>query len=72
MNLVIFLYWVGPVPYLELFWAGPVKINTLYIEVVSHLMHPQSILGPGETIIFVDVNIFSWSALLAYAFSIHS
>ena len=42
-----------------------------YIEVVSHLMHPQSILGPGETIIFVDVNIFSWSALLAYAFSIH-
>ena len=25
MNLVIFLYWVVPVPYLELFWAEPVK-----------------------------------------------
>ena len=25
MNLIIFLYWVGPVSYLELFWAGPVK-----------------------------------------------
>ena len=23
--LVIFCCWVGPVPYLELFWAGPVK-----------------------------------------------
>ena len=22
---------MGPVPYLELFWAGPVKKNTLYI-----------------------------------------
>ena len=28
---VIFLYWVGPVPYLELFGAGPVEKNTLYI-----------------------------------------
>ena len=25
VNLVIFLYWGGPVPYLELFWVGPVK-----------------------------------------------
>ena len=31
MNLsLIFLYWVGPVPYLELFWVGPVKKITLY------------------------------------------
>ena len=29
--LVIFCCWVGPVPYLELFWAGPVKKITLYI-----------------------------------------
>ena len=29
--LVIFCYWVGPVPYLELFGAGPVEKNTLYI-----------------------------------------
>ena len=28
--LVIFCYWVGPVPYLELFGAGPVEKNTLY------------------------------------------
>ena len=27
--LVIFCYWVGPVPYLELFGAGPVEKNTL-------------------------------------------
>ena len=26
--LVIFCYWVGPVPYLELFGAGPVEKNT--------------------------------------------
>ena len=25
VNLVIFMYWGGPVPYLELFWVGPVK-----------------------------------------------
>ena len=31
MYLVIFCYWVGPVPYLELFGAGPVEKNTLYI-----------------------------------------
>ena len=31
VNLVIFLYWVGPVPYLELFWVGPVKKTTLYL-----------------------------------------
>ena len=31
VNIVIFLYWVGPVPYLELFWVGPVKKITLYI-----------------------------------------
>ena len=30
VNLVIFLFWVGPVPYSELFWAGPVKKVTLY------------------------------------------
>ena len=30
MSLVIFLYWVGPVPYLELFRVGPVKKITLY------------------------------------------
>ena len=28
--LVIFSCWGGPVPYLELFWAGPVKKTTLY------------------------------------------
>ena len=28
--LVIFCCWVGPVLYLELFWAGPVKKITLY------------------------------------------
>ena len=33
MYLVIFCYWVGPVPYLELFGAGPVEKNTLYIYV---------------------------------------
>ena len=27
MYLVIFSCWVGPVPYLELFGAGPVKKN---------------------------------------------
>ena len=27
--LVIFCYWVGPVPYLELFGVGPVEKNTL-------------------------------------------
>ena len=30
VNLVIFSYWGGPVPYLELFGVGPVKWNTLY------------------------------------------
>ena len=29
---LIFCCWVGPVPYLELFWAGPVKKVTLYIS----------------------------------------
>ena len=28
---VIFSYWRGPVPYLDLFGGGPVKKNTLYI-----------------------------------------
>ena len=28
---VIFSYWGGPVPYLELFGGGPVKRNTLYM-----------------------------------------
>ena len=28
--LVIFSCWGGPVPYLELFWVGPVKKTTLY------------------------------------------
>ena len=32
MYLVIFCYWVGPVPYLELFGVGPVEKNTLYIK----------------------------------------
>ena len=32
--LVIFCCWVGPVPYLELFWAGPVKKITLYLSLV--------------------------------------
>ena len=32
MYLVIFCYWVGPVPYLELFGAGPVEKNTLYFR----------------------------------------
>ena len=30
--LVIFSCWGGPVPYLELFWVGPVKKTTLYVE----------------------------------------
>ena len=29
---VIFSYWGGPVPYLELFGGGPVKWNTLYVS----------------------------------------
>ena len=37
--LVIFCYWVGPVPYLELFGAGPVEKNTLYS---SHLSSTSS------------------------------
>ena len=37
MNLVVFLRWVGPVPYLELFWAGPVKKLTLYLVLVGRL-----------------------------------
>ena len=28
--LVIFSCWGGPIPYLELFWVGPVKKTTLY------------------------------------------
>ena len=28
--VAMFLYWAGLVPYLELFWAGPVKKITLY------------------------------------------
>ena len=40
MYLVIFCYWVGPVPYLELFGAGPVEKNTLYV----YLKHDQSYL----------------------------
>ena len=35
MYLVIFCYWVGPVPYLELFGAGPVEKNTLYFGYVK-------------------------------------
>ena len=31
MYLVFFCCWVGPVPYLEIFWAGPVKKVSLYI-----------------------------------------
>ena len=38
MYLVIFCYWVGPVPYLELFGVGPVEKNTLY----------YSLLGPSN------------------------
>ena len=37
--LVIFCYWVGPVPYLELFGAGPVEKNTLYMIKIFQLMH---------------------------------
>ena len=38
VNLVIFLYWAGPVPYLEFFWAGPVKKLTLYVRIsAGHL-----------------------------------
>ena len=29
-----FLYWMGPVPYLELFWAGPVKTFTPYMDML--------------------------------------
>ena len=41
--LVIFCYWVGPVPYLELFGVGPVEKNTLYL--VLHLYNYHSIIG---------------------------
>ena len=34
--LVIFSCWGGPVPYLELFWVGPVKKTTLYIWLIDH------------------------------------
>ena len=38
MYLVIFCYWVGPVPYLELFGVGPVEKNTLYnVETFFHM-----------------------------------
>ena len=40
-----FFCWGGPVPYLELFWVGPVKINTLYHQVPAcpdaDQLHPQ-------------------------------
>ena len=46
MYLVIFCYWVGPVPYLELFGVGPVEKNTLYYSlslkifpVLDHCRH---------------------------------
>ena len=32
-----FHYWVGPVPYLELFWAGPATKNTLYNICIASL-----------------------------------
>ena len=42
VNLVIFLYWGGPVPYLELFWVGPVKENTLYLPPLQNTLKEQS------------------------------
>ena len=36
--LVIFCCWVGPGPYLELFWAGPVKKVTLYKYIFGRKM----------------------------------
>ena len=50
MNLVIFLYWVGPAPFLELFWAGPVKKVTVYNATMlkgQHLKHEAKILFVG-------------------------
>ena len=32
-----FFYWAWPLPYLELFWAGPVKKYTLYIYISFYL-----------------------------------
>ena len=40
--LVIFCYWVGPVPYLELFGVGPVEKNTLYIEILLMITHIEN------------------------------
>ena len=41
-----FCCWVGPVPYLELFWAGPVKKVTLYFYHLFTLFHVQCSLLP--------------------------
>ena len=53
---VIFSYWGGPVPYLELFGGGPVKKNTLYklqrfvkankliLAVLKHIWHNLGII----------------------------
>ena len=51
---------MGPVPYLELFWAGPVKKDTLYINLQQHFLYsihfldsthkaggPQTYSAPG-------------------------
>ena len=47
--LVIFCYWVGPVPYLELFGAGPVEKNTLYDIYILYEI-PQ--VGPFPSVSF--------------------
>ena len=47
MYLVIFCYWVGPVPYLELFGAGPVEKNTLYISLFNDRKEKYAVLCPA-------------------------
>ena len=45
--LVIFSYWGGPVPYLELFGGGPVKKNTLYIPPNIPKTYPHKNIWSG-------------------------
>ena len=42
------VHWVGPVPYLELFWAGPVKKDTLYmVKLVENLGKLMNLIVDG-------------------------
>ena len=53
--LVIFCYWVGPVPYLELFGAGPVEKNTLYYLIAVLCGHNPNFLILDEPTNHLDI-----------------